>query len=130
MPINQKNKRQFNFLPLVKYLYFIFRITPTIDIEPIKFDGMLIRTDKQFRHLKNSQKEKISNWLYDEYRNVYDKIGQAPDSRRNEEIVSAVYEKIEECGIWIPYYEVEKYYCSKKNKYRKRYENANLSATD
>ena len=49
----------------------------------IKFDGMLIRTDKQFRHLKNSQKEKISNWLYDEYRNAYDKIGQAPDSRRN-----------------------------------------------
>lgn len=84
----------------------------------IKIDGMLIRTDKQFRHLKNSQKEKISNWLYDEYKNAYDKIGKPPDSRRNEEIVSAVYEKIEECGIWIPYYEVEKYYCSKKNKYR------------
>ena len=44
---------------------------------------MLIRTDKQFRHLKNSQKEKSSNWLYDEYRNAYDKIGQAPDARRN-----------------------------------------------
>ena len=39
-------------------------------------------------------------------------------------------EKIEECGIWIAYYEVEKYHCSKKNKYRKRYENANLSAAD
>ena len=37
-----------------------------------KIDGMLIRTDKQFRHLKNSQKEKISNWLYDEYKNAYD----------------------------------------------------------
>ncbi|WP_294675314.1 hypothetical protein, partial [uncultured Ruminococcus sp.] len=36
LPINRKNKRQFNFLPLVKYLYFIFRITPTIDIEPQK----------------------------------------------------------------------------------------------
>ena len=36
LPINRKNKRQFNFLPLVKYLYFIFRITPTIDKEPIK----------------------------------------------------------------------------------------------
>ncbi|WP_419563927.1 hypothetical protein, partial [Ruminococcus sp.] len=34
LPINQKNKRQFNFLPLIKYLYFIFRITPTIDKEP------------------------------------------------------------------------------------------------
>ena len=32
---HNKNKRQFNFLPLVKYLYFIFRITPTIDIEPV-----------------------------------------------------------------------------------------------
>ena len=48
----------------------------------IKIDGMLIRTDKQFRHLKNSQKEKISNWLYDKCKNAYDKIGQAPDSRR------------------------------------------------
>ena len=37
LPINQKNKRQFNFLPLVKYLYFIFRITPTIDKEPLNF---------------------------------------------------------------------------------------------
>ncbi|WP_295045390.1 hypothetical protein, partial [Ruminococcus sp.] len=36
--INRKNKRQFNFLPLVKYLYFIFRITPTIDIEPKLFN--------------------------------------------------------------------------------------------
>ena len=26
--------------------------------------------------------------------------------------------------------EVEEYYCSKKNKYRKRYENAKLSVTD
>ena len=67
----------------------------------IKIDGMLIRTDKQFRHLKNSQKEKISNWLYDEYRNAYDKIGKVPDSIRNEEIVSAVYEKIEKCGICV-----------------------------
>lgn len=93
----------------------------------MKSDGMLIRTDKQFRHLKNSQKEKISNWLYDEYSKIFDKIGKAPDSGKNEEIVSAVYEKIENCGILIPYYEVEKYYCSKKNKYRKRYENAKSS---
>ena len=62
---------------------------------------MLIRTDKQFRNLKNSQKEKISNWLYDEYKNAYDKIGKVPDSIRNEEIVSAVYEKIEKCGICV-----------------------------
>ena len=31
----------------------------------IENDGMLIRTDKQFRHLKNSQKEKrlyVNSW--------------------------------------------------------------------
>lgn len=94
----------------------------------IKSDGQLIRTDKRFSDLKNSQKEKISNWLYDEYKKCYDRIEKYSDSRRNDEIVSTVYEKIEECGIWIPYYEVEKYYCSKKNKYRKRYENAKITA--
>lgn len=87
-------------------------------------DGMLIRTEKQFRNLKNSQKGKISNWLYDEYMKSYDEIRKAHDSKRNEEIVSAVYEKIEKCGIWIHYYEIEKYYCSNKNKYYKWYENA------
>ena len=55
---------------------------------------MLIRTDKQFRHLKNSQKEKISNLLYDEYKNAYDKIGKAPDSIRNEEIVLLFMKKL------------------------------------
>lgn len=93
----------------------------------IKCDGRLISTDKQFRHLKNSQKEKISNCLFDEYSKCYDRIGVPPESRRNDEIVSAVYEKIEKCGIWIPYYEVKRYYCSKKNKYRKRYVNAKVT---
>lgn len=93
----------------------------------MKSNDQLIKTDKQFKHLKNSQKEKISDWLFDEYSKCYDRIGIHPDSRRNNEIVSAAYEKIEEFGIWIPYYEVEKYYCSKKNKYRKRYENAKVT---
>ena len=47
----------------------------------IKSDGMLIRTDKQFRHLKNSQKEKISNWLYDEYINAKLKMHKIANSK-------------------------------------------------
>ena len=49
LPINQKNKRQFNFLPLVKYLYFIFRITPTIDKEPKDFKNF----QKEEKYLKS-----------------------------------------------------------------------------
>ena len=52
LPINRKNKRQFNFLPLVKYLYFIFRITPTIDIEPINITQIYIHLAAQM-HLVN-----------------------------------------------------------------------------
>lgn len=33
--ILQQNKRQFNFLPLVIIIILFFRVTPTIDIEPL-----------------------------------------------------------------------------------------------
>ncbi len=37
-----------------------------------KVDGKLLRTDKQFRHLKQRQKETVSTWLYEEYRRPLD----------------------------------------------------------
>ena len=40
-----------------------------------KVDGKLLRTDKQFRHLKQRQKETISTWLYEEYRRVWAEKG-------------------------------------------------------
>lgn len=39
--ILQQNKRQFNLLPLVNIIFPFFRVTPTIDIEPI-FDNKLV----------------------------------------------------------------------------------------
>ena len=36
--------------------------------------GKLVRTDKQFRHLKQQQKENISLWLYETYRNLWMKM--------------------------------------------------------
>ena len=71
-----------------------------------KVDGKLLRTDKQFRHLKQRQKETISTWLYEEYR----------------EIVAAVMERIEAAGIWLPEQEVTKYFYRRKTHYRNRIE--------
>ena len=87
-------------------------------------DGRLIQTDKPFSQLKQSQKEKISEWLYQEYAKVYQTVGLPPDSRRNDAILTAAYEKIEEAGIWIPFGEVRKYFYSRKTKFKKRYEKA------
>ena len=35
----------------------------------------LLQTDKPFSQLKQTQKEKINEWLYQEYRAVYQKVG-------------------------------------------------------
>ena len=85
-------------------------------------EGRLLQTDKTFSHLKKKQKEKINEWLYQEYRAIYQKVRKVPDARHNDSIVLAAYSKIEEAGIWIPMGEVEKYYFSRKNAYRKRHE--------
>ena len=63
-----------------------------------KVDGKLLRTDKQFRHLKQRQK------------------------RNNREIVAAVMEQIEAAGIWLPEQEVTKYFYRRKTHYRNRIE--------
>ena len=56
------------------------------------------------------------------YRAVYQKVGKVSDARHNDSIVLTAYRKIEEAGIWIPMGEVEKYFFSRKNAFRKRYE--------
>lgn len=65
-------------------------------------DGRLLRTDKQFRHLKQRQRETISQWLYEGYRRCWLKAGHEPLPRDTGKIVAAVMEKIEAAGIWIP----------------------------
>lgn len=84
-------------------------------------NGRLQQTDKRFSQLKERQKEKITQWLYEEYAAVFERVGLPPDKRHNGAIVSAVYAKIEEAGIWIPYGEVMRHYLSRKNAFRKRY---------
>jgi 8-oxo-dGTP diphosphatase len=90
----------------------------------IRINGKLRQTDKRFSQLKGSQKEKINEWLYGEYRKTYDRVGKPPDARHNAVIVGAAYDKIEEAEIWIPFGEVQRYFYSRKNDFRRRYERA------
>lgn len=85
----------------------------------------VLRTDKQFSHLKTKQKEKINMWLYEEYALLYAKNKLPPDSRYNDEILFKVQDKIEKAGIWLPFCELRKFFYSRKNKFRKRFEKAN-----
>ena len=85
-------------------------------------DGKLLRTDKQFRHLKQQQKETVSTWLYEEYRRLWIEKGHEPHKRNNWKIVAAVMERIEAAGIWLPEQEVTKYFYRRKTHYRNRIE--------
>ena len=85
-------------------------------------DGRLLRTDKQFRHLKQRQQETISRWFYEEYRHHWLEIGHEPLPRYIGKIVGAVMEKIDAAGIWIPEREVRQYFSRKKSHFTKRIE--------
>lgn len=85
-------------------------------------DGRLLRTDKQFRHLKQRQQETISQWLYEEYRRCWLEAGQEPPPRDTGRIVAAVMEKIEAAGIWIPEGEIRQYFSHKKSHFKNKIE--------
>ena len=89
-----------------------------------RIDGQLLQMNKKFSSLKQKQQQNINEWLYQEYRAVYDENGMPPDKDNDLDIIFNVAEKISEAKIWLPDSELEKYYCSRKNKFRSRYAKA------
>ena len=83
-------------------------------------NGRLLKTDKSFADLKSSQKEKISDWLFEEYYSLFKSNRYKYSKDFDDEILSNVYAKIELAEIWLPYGELVKYYYSEKRHYEKR----------
>ena len=77
-------------------------------------DGRLLQMNKSYGQLKQKQKEKISEWMYQAYRK------QTKDNLSDEETLQFVFDRIEEAKIWIPDYEIVNRYRVKKSQLRKR----------
>ena len=88
-----------------------------------KIDGQLLQMNKKFSNLKMKQKDKITGWVYEEYKKYVTEHGKAPDSLADEQIVEAVLDKINEAQIWIPDGEIYDYYRRKKPHLQKRLDN-------
>ena len=73
-------------------------------------DGSLLKAGKRWSDLSNKQKEKIAVWMREAFQKHY------PD---DEAVLDEVFQKIENCGIWIPDHEIIKRYKAKKSKYQK-----------
>ncbi len=79
-------------------------------------DHQLLQMDKQYKNLKQKQREKISIWINEEIRSFYKEKKVLP--RKPEqfiEVVDKLYQRIEEAGIWIPYDEVYKRFFGSRN---------------
>ena len=83
-------------------------------------DGQLLQTNKKYSYLKLKQKEKISAWMYQETRKYYEATGRYPIQHHDDEVVDAIYRRIEKAGIWVPYNEVAKHYHGKRTKITRR----------
>jgi 8-oxo-dGTP diphosphatase len=84
-------------------------------------DGRLLQTNKKFSQLKESQKNLISEWFYDESLAFFKQSGKFPTAKNEKEaILAAVYEKIEERNIWIPFIEIKQYFSKKQTKLNNR----------
>ena len=83
-------------------------------------DGRLLQMNKSYGQLKQKQKEKISEWMYQAYRK------QVAETLPNEEALQLVFDGIEEAKIWIPDYEIVNRYRAKKSQFRKRLAGENV----
>ena len=57
--------------------------------------------------------------MYDAYKAAYKKSGKYPDDKEDDQIVSAVMDRIEDAEIWIPTGEVKKHFRSIKRNLHK-----------
>lgn len=88
-----------------------------------KIDGQLLQMNKSFNNLKMKQKDKITAWVYEEYKKYVTENEKVPDSEADEHIIDAVLDKINEAQIWIPSGEIVSYYHRKKPHLKKRLDN-------
>jgi len=94
----------------------MLRLDTEIMKNHIKVDGKLLQTNKRYENLKQKQKDKIMSWLYEAFEAKYLEKERMPDKRGDEEIVDAVYDRIQAAYIWISYGEVYRHYIAKKAK--------------
>lgn len=86
-------------------------------------NGKLLQMDKTYSSLKQRQKEKIADWMYEETLEFYHQHGKIPAGDECIEIINQVYQRIELAEIWIPFSEVVTHYIKKKTSIIKRINN-------
>lgn len=80
----------------------------------------MLQMNKSYGQLKQKQKEKISEWMYQAYKK------QVKEGLSEEDTLQLVFDQIEKAKIWIPDYEIVNRYRAKKSQFRKRLAGENV----
>ena len=72
-------------------------------------NGQLLQMNKSFGQLKQKQREKITEWMYQAYKK------QTEEKLSDEDALQLVFDRIDEAKIWIPDYDIVNRYRAKKH---------------
>ena len=85
-----------------------------------KAGGKLLQANKSYSQLKEKQKSKISDWMYEAYKK------QVREGLSDEEALQPVFDRIDQAEIWIPDYEITDRYRSRKKRFESRLAGENV----
>ena len=66
---------------------------------------MRANPNKTYKELKQKQKARISEWMFQAVSGYYSKHGTMPEGEEAEKIARRVYHKVQSVAIWVPYEE-------------------------
>ena len=76
--------------------------------------------NKKYKDLKQKQKAKIADWMFEKTCDYYREHNQMPEGGECEALAKEVFQKIQSLAIWIPYEEVYRQYLLKLPRYEIR----------
>lgn len=82
--------------------------------------------NKKYKELKQKQKARIADMMYQETKKFFDAHGQMPTEEDCEAVTQQVYSRVVGLGFWIPYEEVYLTYQKKRPHYVERLETVGM----
>ena len=81
---------------------------------------MRAKPNKTYKDLKQKQKAKIADWMFQAVCDYFKEYGEMPSEEAASQITIRIYEKIKSLAIWVPYEEVHRAFLSKLPRYELR----------
>ena len=79
---------------------------------------MRAKPNKTWKDLKQKQKMRISNWMFQKVCDYYAEHGAAPEGEEASKIAREVYHKTQSVAIWVPYEEFYSAFLAKLPRYK------------